>query len=95
MGSVLMRCGKRDNRGVAMVDVARKVGVSQKRVSRVINDAPHVRPEIRAKVRAAVEELGYRPNAAARALVTQRTHVIGVLAVDISLFGPASRVFSL
>jgi DNA-binding LacI/PurR family transcriptional regulator len=80
---------------VVMVDVARWAGVSQKTVSRVINDAPHVRPEVRERVLAAIEQLGYRPNVAARALVTQRTHVIGVLAVGLPLFGPAHRVFSL
>ncbi|GAA2095312.1 LacI family DNA-binding transcriptional regulator [Microlunatus panaciterrae] len=90
-----MGTGRGAGRGVVMVDVARTVGVSQKTVSRVINGAPHVRPEIRARVLAAIEELGYRPNVAARALVMQRTHVIGVLAVATSLFGPASRVFSL
>lgn len=78
-----------------MVDVARTAGVSQKTVSRVINDAPHVRPEVRARVLAAVAELRYRPNAAARALARQRTHVIGVVAVDAWRFGPAARVLSL
>lgn len=78
-----------------MVDVARAAGVSQKTVSRVVNRAPHVRPEVRDRVLAAIELLAYRPNAAARALVTQRTHVIGLLAVGLPLFGPAHRVFSL
>lgn len=78
-----------------MVDVARHAGVSQKTVSRVINDAPHVRPEVRDRVQAAIDELGYRPNRMARSLVTQRTHLIGVLAVGLPLFGPASRVYSL
>lgn len=78
-----------------MMDVARAVGVSQKTVSRVINGAPHVRAELRDRILAAVVDLGYRPNSAARALVTQRTHVIGTLAVGTSLFGPAARVFSL
>ncbi|HSU37431.1 MAG TPA: LacI family DNA-binding transcriptional regulator [Propionibacteriaceae bacterium] len=78
-----------------MVDVARQAGVSQKTVSRVVNGAPHVRPEVRDRVLAVISELGYRPNVAARALVTQRTHVIGVLAVGLPLFGPALRVLSL
>lgn len=80
---------------VLMVDVARAAGVSQKTVSRVINHAPHVRPEVRARVLAAAAELHYRPNAAARALAGQRPHVIGVLAVGVSMFGPAARVHSL
>lgn len=78
-----------------MVDVAHHAGVSQKTVSRVINHAPHVRPEIRERVLSAIVELGYRPNLAARALVTKRTHVIGVLVVGTRLYGPALRVFSL
>jgi DNA-binding LacI/PurR family transcriptional regulator len=78
-----------------MVDVAREAGVSQKTVSRVINDAPHVRPELRRRVLAAIDQLGYRPNVAARALASQRTHVVGVLAVGLPLFGPAAQVFNL
>lgn len=81
-------------RGVVMVDVARRAGVSQKTVSRVVNNAPHVRPDVRAKVNAVIEELGYRPNVAARALARQRTHTIGMLAVAASLTGPARRLFS-
>ena len=49
------------SRGVVMVDVARRAGVSQKTVSRVVNNAPYVRPDVRDKVNAAIEELGYRP----------------------------------
>jgi len=77
------------------VDVARRARVSQKTVSRVVNQAPHVRPEVRARVLKAIDDLGYRPNAAARALASQRTRVIGVLVVGLSLFGPSNRVFSL
>ena len=80
---------------VVMVDVARVAGVSQKTVSRVVNQAAHVRPEVRERVLAAIDQLGYRPNLAARTLVTQRTHVIGVIAVGLPLYGPAHRVFSL
>ncbi len=50
------------SRGVVMVDVARLAGVSQKTVSRVVNGAPHVRPDVRERVNRAIEELGYRPN---------------------------------
>jgi DNA-binding LacI/PurR family transcriptional regulator len=78
-----------------MVDVARLAGVSQKTVSRVVNHAAHVRPEVRERVLAAIDQLGFRPNLAARTLVTQRTHVIGVIAVGLPLYGPAHRVFSL
>src|SRR5690242_2733464 len=82
-------------KGVVMVDVARLAGVSQKTVSRVVNNAPYVRPDVREKVIAAIEELGYRPNVAAQALARNRTHVIGMLAAATSLHGPARRVFTI
>ncbi len=81
-------------RGVVMVDVAKRAGVSQKTVSRVVNNAPHVRPDVRDRVNAAIEELGYRPNVSAQALARNRTHTIGMLAVGTDLHGPARRVFS-
>jgi DNA-binding LacI/PurR family transcriptional regulator len=60
-------------------DVARAAGVSYQTVSRVLNDSPSLRPETRQRVLEAIDELGYRPNQAARALVTSRSGVIGVL----------------
>lgn len=73
-----------------MHDVARRAGVSHQTVSRVLNDHPNVRPETRRKVEEAIAELGYRPNAAARTLVTARSRTIGVVAAHTTLFGPAS-----
>ncbi|WP_301328774.1 LacI family DNA-binding transcriptional regulator [Goodfellowiella coeruleoviolacea] len=73
-----------------MTDVARLAGVSHQTVSRVLNGHPNVREQTRLRVRAAVEELGYRPNGAARALVTGRTQFIGVVAQSSTLYGPAS-----
>jgi DNA-binding LacI/PurR family transcriptional regulator len=75
---------------VAMTDVARRAGVSQKTVSRVVNGEPHVADAIRAKVQAVIEEMGFRPNAAARALVTRRNQRIGMVTMSTSLYGPAS-----
>ena len=89
-----MVAARSTTRGVVMVDVAKRAGVSQKTVSRVVNNAPYVRPDVRDKVNAAIEELGYRPNVAARALASQRTHTIGMLVVGASLSGPARRLFS-
>jgi LacI family transcriptional regulator len=60
-------------------EVAKLVGVSRSTVSRVINDQPNVRPEVRERVWQVVRELGYQPHAAARSLVTRRTHVIGMI----------------
>ena len=51
-----------------MMDVARRAGVSHQTVSRVLNDPGSVRPQTLDKVRAAISELGYRRNMAARAL---------------------------
>ncbi|RCV48410.1 LacI family transcriptional regulator [Marinitenerispora sediminis] len=78
-----------------MADVARLAGVSHQTVSRVLNGHPNVRDATRERVRAAIEELGYRRNSSARALVTRRTNVLGVIAVDTTLYGPASTLFGL
>jgi DNA-binding LacI/PurR family transcriptional regulator len=64
-------------------------------VSRVINGTGPVRPTTRARVLAAIEELGYRPNSAARALVTGRTGTLGVLALESNLYGPASTLYGI
>lgn len=61
-----------------MRDVARHAGVSLKTVSRVVNAEPHIRPAMAARVRQAIEELGWVPSATARALRTGRTGVVGI-----------------
>lgn len=76
-------------------DVAAHAGVSTKTVSRVVNNEPNVRPQVRERVMRSVSALGYRPNAAARALVTQRTHQIGLITTASSLYGPTAGLFSL
>ncbi|MGK5685253.1 LacI family DNA-binding transcriptional regulator [Actinoplanes sp. URMC 104] len=75
-----------------MMDVARLAGVSHQTVSRVLNEHPNVSEPTRLKVRAAIAELGYRPDRAARALVTGTSKVIGVVAQNSSLYGPASML---
>jgi DNA-binding LacI/PurR family transcriptional regulator len=77
-----------------MADVARLAGVSHQTVSRVLNDHPRVAPTTRRRVLAAIEELGYRRNNAARALVTRRSERLGVVSFDTTLYGPASTLFS-
>jgi DNA-binding LacI/PurR family transcriptional regulator len=76
-----------------MADVARLAGVSHQTVSRVLNDHPNVSAVTRDKVLAAIRELAYRPNAAARTLVTRRTHTLGVISFDTMLYGPASMLY--
>jgi DNA-binding LacI/PurR family transcriptional regulator len=76
-------------------DVARVAGVSYQTVSRVLNDSPNIRPATLAKVRAAIDELGYRPNQAARALVTSRSRTIGVLASQTVHYGPATSIHAI
>jgi len=78
-----------------MVDVARLAGVSHQTVSRVLNDHPHVSAKTRAEVLAAIRDLGYRPNAAARTLATGRTKALGVISVDSTLYGPSSMLYGL
>ncbi|MFC3995520.1 LacI family DNA-binding transcriptional regulator [Nocardiopsis sediminis] len=75
-----------------MADVARLAGVSHQTVSRVLNGHPNVKAETQQRVQAAIEELGYRRNSSARALVTRRTQVIGAVAFDTTLYGPAQTL---
>ncbi|GAA2632932.1 LacI family DNA-binding transcriptional regulator [Streptomyces axinellae] len=69
--------------------VAAHAGVSRATVSRVVNGGPGVRAEVRERVRASVQALGYAPNFAARSLVTRRTGAVAVVIAE-----PESRVFS-
>ncbi|GIG29489.1 LacI family transcriptional regulator [Cellulomonas marina] len=61
-----------------MRDVAALAGVSVKTVSRVVNLEPHTRPELVARVHAAIAELGWVASGAARTLRTGRTGMLGV-----------------
>ena len=64
-------------------DVARRSGVSPATVSRVLSGRRNVDPELSEKVRAAVAELGYRPNGVARNLRRASTHLWAVVISDI------------
>lgn len=64
-------------------DVAARAGVSKSLVSLALQNAPRVAPETREVILAAAEQLGYRRNAAAHALVAHRTRTIGVFVLDL------------
>lgn len=70
-----------------MADVAAVAGVSAQTVSRVVNDSPRVDPATRAKVDAAMVQLGYRMHRAARALRTGRTDTIGLIVSTLATVG--------
>ena len=67
-----------------IVDVAAAAGVSKSTVSNVVRGADDVATATRERVLAAIELLGYTPNAIARQFVTQRTTILGVLTGDLS-----------
>ncbi|WP_239646227.1 LacI family DNA-binding transcriptional regulator [Nocardiopsis valliformis] len=72
---------------VSMADVARRAGVSSQTVSRVSNGSPSVVPQTRERVLAAMRELGYRPNSAARALKRGEFRTLGVIVFTLSTTG--------
>lgn len=81
------------DRAPTIRDVAERAGVSYQTVSRVLNDSPQLRPHTRERVLAAIEELGFRPSAAARALATSRSGLIGILAAEShSFYGTATAM---
>ncbi len=82
-------------RPLVMSDVAARAGVSHQTVSRVVNGHPHVAAATRERVQRAIEELGYRPNTAARALVTGSTRTIGLVTSHINQYGPAQTLLGL
>lgn len=72
----------------SMREVASRAGVSHQTVSRVINGHPSIRDNTRERVLAVIKELNYRPNSAARALVTRRSNRIGVIVDSAVKYGP-------
>jgi DNA-binding LacI/PurR family transcriptional regulator len=76
-------------------DVARLAGVSYQTVSRVLNDSPSLKESTKARVLAVIDEIGYRPNQAARALVTSKSRTIGVLSQQTAYYGPTTSIQSI
>lgn len=67
------------SRPPTQADIARAAEVSTATVSRVLNRSPLVRADVRERVEAAIEKLGYFPHGAARALASSRSHTIGAV----------------
>ena len=76
-------------------DVARLAGVSYQTVSRVLNDSPSIRPATKQRVLDVISELGFRPNQAARTLVTSRSRTIGVLTSQTAFYGPTTSLHAI
>lgn len=66
-------------KSVTIKEIARQLGVSHSTVSRALNNQPVVAEETAARIRALARELQYVPSATARALKTNRSHVLGVI----------------
>jgi LacI family transcriptional regulator len=64
---------------LTLEQIGNLAGVSRSTVSRVINNEPHVKPEVRERVLQVVAETGYVPHPAARSLASQRSGVIGLI----------------
>ena len=79
----MARNANRSSKNVTIHDVAAAAGTSYGTVSRVINDAPYVKPETRQRVREAMSRLGYFPDRRARSLAGGRSQVLAVLVPDL------------
>ena len=66
-----------------MKDIARDLGVSVITISKVLRNHPDIGAETRERVLARVKELDYRPNFAARSLVTGRSYLVGLVVPDL------------
>ncbi len=75
-------------------DVARLAHVSHQTVSRVINDSPNVAKETRERVRQAIRSLNYRPNRAARSLITGRSQTLQVIDFDAYYLTPIPPIIA-
>ena len=64
---------------LTLEDIAKQAGVSRSTVSRVINGQPYVKNEVRERVLRLIQETGFHPNLAARALASQRSWMIGLV----------------
>lgn len=70
-------------RRIRSIDVAHLAGVSRSAVSRTFTDGASVAAETRRRVQEAAAELGYRPNAIARMLITRRSGLVGIVVAEL------------
>jgi LacI family transcriptional regulator len=76
---LLLPPGRRSRPQATLEMVAAAAGVSRSTVSRVVNRSPSVRPEMAAVVQAAIDQLSYVPNRAARSLASRHTYAVALL----------------
>lgn len=69
---------------ITIREIAKKAGVCEATVSRVLNNSSLVRPETRQRVEAVIQEMNYTPSMAARALSNRKTSTIAVIIPDIT-----------
>ena len=79
---------------ITIKDVAKRCNMSISTISKVFNDYPDISRETRAQVLKVAREMGYQPNALARALKTNRSYNLGVLFVDDSVSGLTHPFFA-
>lgn len=94
-GEGTVSAGEERTRTASIRDVAKAADVSYQTVSRVLNGHPSIRPATKQRVLDAMAELRYRPNQAARALVTSRSHTLGVILGSRGEYGPTSSLAAL
>lgn len=84
------------NPSLTIKDIAEHLGISHSTVSRALSDHPYTNAETKAKVREAVEKLGYVPNAAARSLRSDKGSMVGLILPDIhnELFTVTAQIVS-
>ncbi len=87
--------GEVGGKRIGVREVAAAAGVSTQTVSRVLNGYAGIRDSTRERVLAAVADLDYRVNNAARALGTSLTRTVGVVASDAVLHGPSAGIAAL
>lgn len=83
---------KTNQKTATLHDVAKSSGVSYQTVSRVINNHSNVAEETRERVLKSIQELNYRPNRAARSLVTNRSDTIAIISFGTTYWGPGQML---